>query len=121
MARTAAMALTAAMGQTGAMESAGQPVCGGHQGLVESKASEANRAPPASNPWRKTAELSSQAPPGSGSPIGTQCARQLEPAVIRGRPPLGLRPVLQRAAHFVRTRRYPSMTALLAALETAAG
>ena len=53
-------------------------------------------------------------PPGA-----REVPRQLEPAVIRGRAPLGLRPVLQRAAHFVRTRRDPSMTALLAALETA--
>jgi eukaryotic-like serine/threonine-protein kinase len=54
-------------------------------------------------------------PPGA-----REVPRQLEPAVIRGRTPIGLRPVLQRAAHVVRTRRYPSMNALLAALETAA-
>ncbi len=46
--------------------------------------------------------------------------RQLEPAEIRGRAPLRLRAVLQRAAAADRSRRYPGMPALLAELERAA-
>lgn len=45
--------------------------------------------------------------------------RQLERAAIRGRVPLRLRTVLQRAADLDRASRYPDMPRLLAALERA--
>jgi len=45
--------------------------------------------------------------------------RRLAPAVIVGDVPLALRAVLQRAADPERSRRYPDMPALLAALEPA--
>ena len=53
-------------------------------------------------------------PPGA-----REIPRQLEPAAIRGRVPLPLRAVLCRAADVERARRYPTIGALLAALEAA--
>ncbi len=47
--------------------------------------------------------------------------RQLAPAEIRGRVPLGLRAVLRRAAAVDRAHRYPDMRRLLADLERATG